>query len=257
MFTIPSTVVWLTAVLVVIHIIRTTLLTYEQDIGVLILFAFIPARYAGDIFSFYLSGDSGGAGLWSLLNTGAAVWSFLTYAFLHGSFTHLLVNALWLVAFGSALARRFGTVRFLAFSAVCAVAGAAVHLAVHFGDMVPVVGASAAISGQMAAAARFVFQLGGPLGVLRIGDDRAYQVPADSLAETIRNPRAMIFVAVWFAINLLVGLGSTSLIGVDGTVAWEAHIGGFLAGLFLFRVFDPVGPAGKATTANPWSSRLG
>lgn len=241
MFTIPGTVVILTAVLIVIHAIRILILSYEADIGVLILFAFIPARYAGDVFAFYILPNSPDGTLWAVLNAGAAIWTFLTYAFLHGSVPHLLVNCLWLIAFGSALARRFGPVRFLAFSALCAVAGAAVHLVTHFGEMVPVVGASAAISGQMAAAARFAFQIGGPLGVLRIGDERAYRIPADTLAGTIRNSRAMIFVAVWFGINLLVGLGSASFIGAGGSIAWEAHIGGFLAGLFLFPLFDPVG----------------
>lgn len=241
MFTIPSTVVWLTAVLVVIHLVRTMVLSYEADVGVLLLFAFIPARYAGDIFSAYMPTTAEGS-WWGLLNQGAAVWSFLTYAFLHGNLTHLLVNCLWLVAFGSALARRFGAVRFLAFSAVGAVAGAAIHLALHFGDMVPVIGASAAISAQMAAAARFVFQSGAPLGAFRVPDDRAYRVPALTLAQTLRSARPMMFVGVWFGINLLVGLGSASIIGGGEVIAWEAHIGGFLAGLLLFRFFDPVGP---------------
>lgn len=253
MFTIPATVVWLTAVLVLIHIIRTTLLTYEQDVGVLLLFSFIPARYAGDVLSFYVPAGPE-AFWWSLLNHGAAAWTFLSYAFLHGNVTHLLVNCLWLVAFGSALARRFGAVRFLAFSAVGAVAGAAIHLALHFGDMVPVIGASAAISAQMAAAARFVFQTGAPLGAFRVPDDRAYRVPALTLAQTIRSPRPMIFVGVWFGINLLVGLGSASIVGGGEVIAWEAHIGGFIAGLFLFRFFDPVSPLARTPAGDRWSA---
>ncbi|MGX1305553.1 membrane associated rhomboid family serine protease [Amorphus suaedae] len=250
MFTIPSTVVWLTAVLVVIHLVRTMLLSYEADVGVLLLFAFIPARYAGDILSAYM--PTGPVSWWGLMNQGAAIWSFLTYAFLHGNVTHLLVNCLWLVAFGSALARRFGAVRFLAFSAVGAVAGAAIHLALHFGDMVPVIGASAAISAQMAAAARFVFQSGAPLGAFRVPDDRAYRVPALTLVQTLRSARPMMFVGVWFGINLLVGLGSASIIGGGEVIAWEAHIGGFLAGLLLFRFFDPVGPLPLRRADDGW-----
>ncbi|WP_018698090.1 rhomboid family intramembrane serine protease [Amorphus coralli] len=253
MFTIPQTVVVLVAVLAVIHLIRTQLLSYEGDVEVLLLFAFIPARYAGDLLAAGLPLGAD-APLWAVLNTGASLWTFLTYAFLHGNFTHLLVNCLWLVAFGSALARRFGTVRFLAFSAAGAVAGAAIHLALHFGDMVPVIGASAAISAQMAAAARFVFQMGAPLGAFRVADERAYRVPALTLAETVRNSRAMIFLGVWFGINLLVGLGSSSILGEGGVIAWEAHIGGFLAGLFLFPVFDPVGTGRSRPSGDPWSA---
>ena len=64
---------------------------------------------------------------------------------------------MWMAAFGSPVAQRLGDWRFLSFSALCGIAGALTHLAFHFGEMTPVVGASAAISGQMAAAMRFVF----------------------------------------------------------------------------------------------------
>jgi membrane associated rhomboid family serine protease len=49
----------------------------------------------------------------------------------------------------------------------------------------------------------------------------------------------LLFLAVWFGINLLFGLGSLPITGSDNTVAWQAHIGGFLAGLLLFSWFDP------------------
>ena len=53
-------------------------------------------------------------------------------------------------------------------------------------------------------------------------------------------PRVLGFLAVWFGVNIIFGLGSIS-IGTDGaSVAWQAHIGGFLAGLMLFSLFDPV-----------------
>src|SRR6185295_19302766 len=94
---------------------------------------------------------------------GAAIWSFFTYAFLHAGFNHLLFNLLWLLAFGVPVARRFGAVRFLLFFLVAAAAGAAVHLAVHFGERDVVIGASASVSGAMGAAMRFAFQRGGPL----------------------------------------------------------------------------------------------
>ena len=48
------------------------------------------------------------------------------------------------------------------------------------------------------------------------------------------------FLAVWFAINLLFGLGSLSIAGYEQNIAWQAHIGGFLAGLLLFSLFDPI-----------------
>ena len=75
----------------------------------------------------------------------------------HAGWVHLVVNVLWMLAFGSAVARRVGDRKFVVFSVMCGVAGAVTHLVCHFGEMAPVVGASAAISGQMAGALRFIF----------------------------------------------------------------------------------------------------
>jgi len=173
---------------------------------------------------------------------GAQLWTFVTYALIHADWTHYGVNAVWLLPFGSAVARRFGPLRFLLFFAAAAVGGAALHLATHAGEEVPVIGASAAISGTMAAAMRFAFQRGGPLNFHRNGDATDYRVPAIPLSSVLRDPRVIVFVAVWFGTNILFGLGSLPLPGVgeNQVVAWQAHIGGFLAGLVLFSWFDPV-----------------
>jgi membrane associated rhomboid family serine protease len=167
------------------------------------------------------------------------VWTFLTYALIHADWTHYVVNAIWLLPFGSAVARRFGPARFIAFFAVTAAAGAAAHLATHAGDQAPVIGASAAISGTMAAAMRFAFQRGGPLSFWRRGEEADYRVPAIPLSGVLRDPRVLMFLFVWLGINLLFGLGSAPLAGENQTVAWQAHIGGFAAGLLLFSWFDP------------------
>ena len=47
---------------------------------------------------------------------------------------------------------------------------------------------------------------------------------------------------LWFGLNLLFGIGSFAIVGVDQSIAWEAHVGGFFAGLLLFSLFDPVAP---------------
>ena len=65
-------------------------------------------------------------------------------------------------------------------------------------------------------------------------------VPGQPLSRALRNPRVLAFLGVWFGVNIIFGVGSIA-IGVDGvSVAWQAHIGGFLAGLLLFSLFDPI-----------------
>ena len=66
-------------------------------------------------------------------------------------------------------------------------------------------------------------------------------MPAIPLSGVLRNPQVLIFLVVWFGINLLFGASSLPLngMGVSETVAWQAHIGGFVGGLLLFSWFDP------------------
>ncbi len=217
------------AVMASIHAVRLFVLTSAQDNELLLLFVFDPARYGTGLLPY--GGLPGGFG--------AQIWTFVTYAFLHASWTHLGVNAIWFLAFGSAVARRFGTARFLIFFCVTAAAGAIAHLFAFGGQEAPVIGASAAISGTMAAAMRFAFQRGGPLSFRRSGGDADYRVPALPLARALRESAVIAFLAVWFGLNLVFGLWSTPLTGDNEVVAWQAHIGGFIAGLLLFSWFDP------------------
>ena len=229
-FNVPRAVTLLLLTLALVHVARTYLLTEAEDIEVLGLFSFIPARYTASVL-----GDPYPGGV------AAQLWTFVTYAFLHADFTHIAVNSIWLLAFGTPVARRFGAARFSVFFAVTAAAGALAHLAGNAGDAVPVIGASASISGMMAAALRFAFMRGGALsGFGR--DERAYRMPALPLSQTLLNPAVVIFLVVWFGLNLLLGVSSNPMVAAGQTVAWEAHIGGFLSGLFLFPLFDPIPP---------------
>jgi membrane associated rhomboid family serine protease len=230
MFNVPMVVLAIVALLGAIHAALVLVFTPQQTREFLLLFSFIPARYDAAV----LAAES-----W-MHGWGAAAWTFVTYAFIHGDLSHLFFNAVWLLAFGTPVARRFGALRFSVFFAVTAAAGAAAHLVTHFGEMAPMIGASASVSGAMAAAMRFVFQRGGPLGLLANRDEEAYRVPPAPLTTMLRNPRALTFLAVWFGTNILFGVGTIPIPGVAQSVAWEAHIGGFLAGLFGFALFDPI-----------------
>jgi len=244
-FNVPAVVTALIVVLVAVHGVREWLLSPEAENDLLWLFAFVPLRYDGPMLG--LGSYPGGLA--------ADVWTFVTYALLHGSWTHLILNAVWLLAFGTPVARRFGAARFLAFFAVTAAGGALAHLYFYVGLRVPMIGASAAVSGFMAAAIRFAFQRGGPLRLIGDKQDDAYRIPALPLLAVLRNPRVLIFLGVWFGLNLLFGLGSFGIDGDDQAIAWQAHIGGFLAGLLAFPLFDPVKAARFGNTGGPEEKR--
>jgi len=226
---VPGVVVALLALLALVYAVFALVLTPEQMTEFLLLFAFVPARYDPGVLP-----DVAWPGGWA-----ADIWTFVTYALLHGSLAHLLLNGVWLLAFCSPVAQRFGPLRFLAFMAVTAAAGAVVHLVTHFGELLPMVGASAAISGAMAAVIRFAFPRGGPLGLWH-DRERAAHVPATTLVASLRDPRVLAFLLVWFGINILFGATPIGMPGVEQAIAWQAHIGGFLAGLICFAAFDPI-----------------
>ena len=232
-FNVPGVVTATIAVLCLVHVAFEYLLPTSLAARLSWTFAFVPARYDSTPLSY--GAYPGGFG--------AAIWTFVTYAALHGSWMHLGFNAAWLLAFGTPIARRFGALRFLLFFAVTAAGGALAHLAVYSGSETRMIGASAAISGFMAAAIRFAFQRGGPLRLIGSHQDDAYRVPAPPLLAVLREPRALIFLAAWFGLNLLFGLGSFGIDDTEQSVAWEAHVGGFLAGLIGFAAFDPIKPA--------------
>ncbi len=218
MFNVPRIVVLTAAVMIGVQLIRMAL-PDEESVQFLLALAFIPARYSG------AAADLPGGYL-------AAVTSFVTYMFVHSGWVHLSVNLLWMVAFASPVAKRIGDWRFLSFSALCGIAGALTHLAFHFGEMTPVVGASAAISGQMAAAMRFVF------GARPGRETDLAHAPLESLSRTLTDRRILAVLGVWVALNAVFGLGGVSIAGTEGDIAWEAHIGGFLFGLLCFGIFD-------------------
>ena len=65
-------------------------------------------------------------------------------------------------------------------------------------------------------------------------------MPAAPLTSSLQDPRVLAFLLVLFGVNLLFGLGSISMAGVEQAIAWQAHIGGFLAGVLAFAAFDPI-----------------
>jgi membrane associated rhomboid family serine protease len=143
--------------------------------------------------------------------------------FLHGGWLHLIGNMLYLAVFGRNVEDSMGRGRFLAFYLICGLVAAATHIAFNATSPVPTVGASGAISGVLGAflilyprttVRMFVF-----IFVIRI--------------------RAWLVLVYWFALQALGGLSQLNQINSSvsgGTAVW-AHVGGFLAGVALARLF--------------------
>jgi membrane associated rhomboid family serine protease len=199
---------------------------------VVLALALIPARYSG------LAGELPGAP-W------AGLASFVTHAVVHGGLMHLGLNSLWLLAVGSPLARRMGVGRFLAFFILCAVGGGVLFWLLNIGLQAPMVGASGAISGLMAAVLRLIYAAEGRDG-RRLLREHPELAPRLSLPATFQNRQCMIAIAVWAALNIIVGVFAGSSLSPGG-VAWEAHLGGFLTGLLAFGLFDRQRPRAAST----------
>jgi membrane associated rhomboid family serine protease len=219
-FRAPPVVIWLIGGLALAHAGRMLAPpAIVQDI--LSDYAFIPARYSRAFLASHM------------LDPGT-IWEravpFVSYMGLHNDWTHLIINSLWLLAFGPIVARRFGTVLFLVFFIVCGVAGAATYLAFNWASPVPVVGASGAISGLMAAALRM------------LPGQRPWEVPGEAPLLPLLSRQLLVFSAVWAAINLLAGVTGMGMGTQAVAIAWQAHLGGFLAGLLLSGPFDALRP---------------
>ena len=131
---------------------------------------------------------------------------------------------IWLAAFGSPLANRMGWARFLWFWAFTSLAAVALHYVLHMLDQAPLIGASGRDLGDDGSgrAVRLPHRSQPrPRGVCR-------RTAADCLV-CLRSRAVVTFLAIWMIINLVTGLVGFAP-GVDDQIAWEAHIGGFLAG---------------------------
>ena len=251
MFNVPGIILACCLVLLGIHAARE-LASVETDNQVVAFLAFMPARVSIALHlvpaqltaAYNATVDRNpllAAQIDFLIGDGhLRWWTFITYALLHGSWTHVGFNCLWLAAFGSAVARRFTSARFLFLMLVSAFAGALVEYAVDLSSFQIIIGASASVSGAMGAATRFLFRpTDEPTWIFRrAGANEAFRLPALSLRQTFTTRAALVFILVWFGTNVLFGY-FPGLGGIgDGPVAWQAHIGGFLVGLLLFPLFD-------------------
>jgi membrane associated rhomboid family serine protease len=150
--------------------------------------------------------------------------TLLVSMFMHGGIAHILGNMVFLWIFGDNIENTLGHVRYLIFYLVCGVLASLAHVyatQLTGGDLtIPSLGASGAISGVMGA-----YLLLFPMRRVTV-----------ILFRFVTQVPAIVAVGVWFVFQIINGLGMLGGAGSDG-VAYAAHIGGFVAGLVLVKVF--------------------
>ena len=152
----------------------------------------------------------------------------ITSMFLHGSWAHLLGNALFFWVFGNNVEDSMGRLRFLLFYLLCGLAAAAAHVFLNPASPVPTVGASGAISGVMGAYLVLYPRVRVNMLFIFIFIIRVIPLPA------------WVVLIWWFALQVLTGLPELMQVNpeVSGGVAVWAHVGGFVAGVVLVKIFE-------------------
>ncbi|WDI31651.1 rhomboid family intramembrane serine protease [Hyphococcus flavus] len=162
----------------------------------------------------------------------------ISHMFLHAGFMHLALNMLWLLAFGAPVARRMKAVDtlksftgfasaglFVSFYLLCGIAGALAFIAFHPSEIIPMVGASGAVSGLMGGLVRFAFNRSTLFG------------PEYAAISPLSSNSVVVWSFFIIIMNVAIGLFGGVLTG-GGMIAWEAHIGGYLFGLLSYPLFE-------------------
>lgn len=156
---------------------------------------------------------------------GTALAPLVTSMFLHGGFLHILGNMWFLWIFGDNVEDRLGHFSYLAFYLLCGLGAGILQLLVSFNSGIPMLGASGAISGVLGA----YIVMFPRARVLTL-------VPLLFFFFTVDLP-AMVILGYWFLIQFLSGIESLGMRAGGGGTAWWAHIGGFVMGLALVKMW--------------------
>ncbi|CAA9892699.1 Membrane associated rhomboid family serine protease [Candidatus Methylobacter favarea] len=212
-------VTWSLIAICIIVFVAMQLMPLQSSYRIVNLYGMVPVRYSnpqwaissGLPFDYYLS--------------------FLTSLFLHGNWLHLIINMWFLWIFADSVEDRMGHLRFLIFYLMCGLLATILQWYFDPTLAIPVVGASGAIAGVLAAYF-FLYPL----------ERVVVWVPILFLPVLIHVP-AIAFLGLWIIIQLHNATTSLLFEGVTVDVAWWAHLGGFIAGSVLYRLFlrkDPL-----------------
>jgi len=206
----PAVTIAIIAACVIAFLVELSL--QDRLEGLFSLYALIPAK-----ISYALAGG---------LPVTDLVTPFFSSMFLHGGWLHLIGNMWYLWIFGDNVEDALGPVGFLVFYLATGLAAGITHYVLQPDSAIPTVGASGAISGVLAGYA-----------VLFPRARVVTLVPLGFFIQLMELP-AVVLLVTWVIIQALSGLVSLG-IGQSGGVAWGAHVGGFVAGLLLVKLFRP------------------
>lgn len=214
-FNLPAIVLLFVALCFGIHFVREYLISTNSDSWIIWTFAYFPIRFTPEYFTVDL----------------ATIASPLSYSLLHGSWSHLALNMIWLVIFGTPVAYRLGWKRSILFWVVTALGSVLMHTLIYFGDEIPLIGASGAVSGFLGGAARFGFRSD------KANPRAGLKGPLYGPIESLKMRGVLPFLLIWVIMNVAFGTNFFSLAG-SVSIAWEAHIGGLLTGYFGIALLD-------------------
>ena len=173
------------------------------------IYGLVPARYSVPAISAYFS-------------PGQQLFSLFSFMFLHGGWLHLIGNMWFLYIFGNNVEDNLGPGRYLFFYLLCGFLSGLFHLLFNLGSNVPTIGASGAIAGVMGA----YILLYPRSKILTL-------IPIFIFPWFIEIP-AFFFLGFWFLFQIF---SATRSSGAMGGVAWWAHVGGFVCGMILLKIF--------------------
>lgn len=197
------------------------------------VYGLVPARYSIPQISSYFS-------------IGQQLFSLLSFMFIHGGFWHLLGNMWSLYIFGDNVEDRLGPLRYLVFYLLCGITSGLTHLFFNLHSNMPTIGASGAIAGVM-----------GAYLILHPHSKILTLIPIIFIPWFVEIP-AFFFLGFWFVLQFLSAAGSQ---GAMSGIAWWAHIGGFVFGIILLKMFTVLPETGmtdkvRRVTAKKKSHRL-
>jgi len=223
-FLLPWPITALCGLLLAIQLASSLVLNEDGRQMMLTWLAFVPYRLVDQ--TAYLGG-------WVPL-----IWTTFTHAFLHAGWEHVGGNIVWLAIFGTPVAQRYGAVRTYALFLIGAGVGAWAFALTSHGPDEYLVGASGGIAALTGAAVRFIFQPAVVVIDEATGERKLLGRHLATLGQFVRNPTAGVFSLMWIVLNGIVPILPAMAGALGFAVAWQAHIGGFLAGLLLVPLFE-------------------